>query len=109
MSVAIPRPLNDSGGIPSLDDILKDKINHDVEGDEMVVWDKGVFLNELHRQGIVLATSKSGAINGGLAARTGLKQGTYKGTQLALTEIYNLIEQAYDTPFPSSSSNPGPG
>jgi hypothetical protein len=103
MSVAVQRPLNDIRGIPSLDDILKGKINHDVEDDPMIVWDKGVFLNELHRQGIVLKTSKSGVINGDLAARTGLKQGTYKGTQMALTEIYSLIEEAYDTPFLSSS------
>lgn len=86
---------NGAGGKPALSDILNGKINHDVEEDPMVVWDKGVFLNELQRQGLVLSTQNDGSIDGKLAASTGLKKGTYKGTQLALTEIYSLIEEAY--------------
>lgn len=77
-----------------LDGILKSRIKHDVEEDPMVVWDKGVFLNELLKQGIVLSTAKDGTIDGGLATSRGLKTGTYKGTQLALTEIYSMIEDA---------------
>ena len=79
----------------SLDGILHGEIKHDVEKDLMVVWDKGVFLNELQKQHLVLRTNTDGAVDGNLAADTGLKKGTYKGTQLALTEIYSLIEEAY--------------
>lgn len=104
MSIAVQSPPNVMGKVPSLDDILNDNINHHVENDPMVVWDKGIFLNELQRQGIVLDTSKNGAINGGLAAYTGLKRGTYKGTQMALTELYSLIEEAYVTRLASLSS-----
>ena len=97
MSVEFQRRPNDIGALPKLKDILRGGINHDVEDDPMVVWDKGVFLNELQKQGLVLNTAKSGTVNGGLAARTGLKQGTYHGTRMALTEIYSLIEDAYET------------
>ena len=64
----------------------------------MVVWDKGVFLNELQKQGLVLSTSTDGAVNGDLVANKGLRKGTYKGTQMALTEIYSLVEVAYNHP-----------
>lgn len=80
--------------MPKLGDILKAKITHDVEEDPMVIWDKGVFLTELHKQGIALDTDDGGCVNGGLAADSRLKKGTYKGTQLALTEIYSMIEEA---------------
>ena len=98
MSVEVQYPSSGVGGMPTMADFLNGKINHDVEKDPMVVWDKGVFLSELQRQGIVLSTSPDGAVGGDLAANTGLKKGTYKGTQMALTEIYSLIEQAYSYP-----------
>ena len=84
------------GGDPArqLDQLLSGKINHRVEEDPMVIWDKGVFMNELQKQGIVLSTDADGAIDGGLAADRGLRKGTYKGTQMALTEIYSLLEEA---------------
>lgn len=69
---------------------------HDIEENEMVVWDKGVFLNELLKQGIVINTSDNGFVDGSLAASRGLRQGTYKGTRMALTELYSLVEEAYD-------------
>lgn len=80
--------------VPSLGKILRSKIEHHVEEDPMDVWDKGVFLAELQKQGIALATDKSGHLNGGLEKVSALKKGTYQGTQLALTEIYSLIEEA---------------
>jgi hypothetical protein len=100
MSIVQPSPAV-IGAIPGLYDILNAHIKHDIEEDPMIVWDKGVFLNELHKQGIVLTTDDNGAINGSLAARTGLRKGSYKGTRMALTEIYSLIEEAYGTPATS--------
>lgn len=94
MSVKVQSPPKDVGGMPTLDKILKGGIKHDVEEDPMIVWDKGVFLNELLKQGLVLKTKGDGAIEDDLVAEKGLKKGTYKGTQMALTEIYSLIEEA---------------
>lgn len=95
MSVAVQRPPNGVEGMPRLGDILKGGIKFHVEEDPMIVWDKGVFLNELKKQGLVLSTKPDGAVDGDLAAETRLRKGTYKGTQMALTEIYSLIEEAY--------------
>ena len=95
MSVEIQHPPN---GIPTLDDLLNGGIKHDVEADPMFVWDKGVFLNELQKQDLVLSTSSDGAVDGNLAANAGLRQGTYKGTRMALTELYSLVEEAYSHP-----------
>lgn len=96
MSVITEQLTNGSRHLPSLGDILTRKIKYDVEDDEMSVWDKGVFLNELQKQGIVFKTNNDGTISSGLAAGTGLKTGTYMGTRMALTEIYSLLEEAYD-------------
>lgn len=78
----------------TLDEILNSKVNYAVEDDPLEVWDKGVFLNELLRQGIVLNTDKTGALDGKLVARKGLETGTYMGTRLALTELYKILEEA---------------
>lgn len=94
------------GTIPTLGDILKKKINHDVETDSMEVWDKGVFMNELHRQGIMIPTTDNNATGGALVAKTGIKQGTYKGTQMALTEVYSLIEESAVSHFDSKGFEP---
>ena len=98
MSVDVQRSPGGVGGMRTLDDILNGEIKYDVEKDDMVVWDKGVFLNELQKQGLVLSTSTDGAVNGDLVANRGLRKGTYKGTQMALTEMYSLIEEAYNHP-----------
>jgi hypothetical protein len=95
MSVVAELMTDGRSPLPQLGDILNREIRYDVEEDNMVVWDKGVFLNELQRQGIVLATNSNGSLDGSVAANAGLKQGTYKGTQMALTEIYSLVEEAY--------------
>lgn len=94
MSIVAESLTNGFGPLPRLGDILGRKITHHVEADDMSVWDKGIFLNELLKQGIVLNTSDNGSVNGSLAASRGLRQGTYRGTRLALTEIYSLIEEA---------------
>jgi hypothetical protein len=99
MSVVAKSLTNGFGPLPELSDVLKRKIKYNVEDDDMVVWDKGIFLNELHRQGIVFKTNEDGTVDGTLATGRGLRKGTYKGTRMALTEIYNLIEEAYGTPL----------
>ena len=96
MSVDVQPPPGRLGD--QLNKILKGGIKYHVEDDPMVVWDKGVFLNELQKQGIVLSTNDNGAIDGNLEAKRGLTKGTFKGTSMALTEIYSLIEDAYSTP-----------
>jgi hypothetical protein len=71
MSVDILR----GGILPRLKDILRDGISHRVEDDRLDAWDKGVFLNELLRQGIALSTNDVGAIDGGIVAKKGLTKG----------------------------------
>lgn len=82
------------GTLPRLEDILRSDITHDVGIDDMSVWDKGTFISELLKQGIVLRTDEHGGLDGSLNTTKGLKQGTYRGTRMALTEIYSLIEEA---------------
>ena len=94
MSVEVQSPPKDVVGMPTLNDILKDGIKYKVEEDPMIVWDKGVFLNELLKQGLVLKAKEDGATEDDLVAEKRLKKGSYKGTQMALTEIYSLIEEA---------------
>ncbi|KAF4335872.1 lipoxygenase 1 [Fusarium beomiforme] len=89
-----------------LDEILNSEINFPVEDDPLEVWDKGVFLNELLRQGIVLNTDKTGALDGKLVARSGLETGTYFGTRLALTELYKILEEAAASHFDTQGFEP---
>lgn len=93
MSIVAESLTNGFGPLPRLGDVLRRDITHDIEEDDMSVWDKGIFINELLKQGIVLNTNENGAVDGSLAASRGLRQGTYRGTRLALTEIYSLIEE----------------
>ncbi|KAF4958927.1 hypothetical protein FGADI_2006 [Fusarium gaditjirri] len=90
----------------TLDEILNSKVNYAVEDDPLEVWDKGVFLNELLRQGIVLNTDKTGALDGKLVARKGLQMGTYMGTRLALTELYKILEEAAASHFDTQGFEP---
>ncbi|KAF4989606.1 hypothetical protein FGRMN_9013 [Fusarium graminum] len=89
-----------------LDDILNSGINHKIEEDPMKVWDKGVFINELLKQGIALSTNQDGTIDGGLVADKGLQKGSYMGTRLALTEIYSILEDAAVSHFDSRGFEP---
>ncbi|KAI8161625.1 Oleic acid lipoxygenase [Colletotrichum sp. SAR 10_70] len=97
------------GQIPTLHDVLNSEISNQVEDAPMDVWDRGVFLNELQRQRIALRPDANGATDGPLVADQGLKKGTYQGTQLALTEMYRILEESatssfaargVDAPFP---------
>lgn len=78
----------------TLDEILNSKVNFKLDEEPLKVWDKGVFLNELLKQGLVLNTDKTGALDGQLVASKGLQKGTYMGTRLALTELYSILEEA---------------
>lgn len=78
----------------TLDEILNSKVNFKLDDEPLKVWDKGVFLNELLKQGLVLNTDKTGALDGQLVANKGLQKGTYMGTRLALTELYSILEEA---------------
>ncbi|KAH7191718.1 lipoxygenase [Fusarium flagelliforme] len=89
-----------------LDEILNSGINHKIEEDPMQVWDKGVFINELLKQGIALSTNDDGTIDGGLVANKGLEKGSYMGTRLALTEIYSILEDAAVSHFDSRGFEP---
>ncbi|KAJ2976914.1 hypothetical protein NUW58_g7969 [Xylaria curta] len=89
-----------------LRDILHSGIKHDVEEHNLAVWDRGVFLNELRKQGLVLKTDINGALDGRLAASKGLTQGTYTGTRMALTEIYSLVEDAFVARFNARGLDP---
>ena len=95
MSIVADSLSNGFGPLPGLGDTLGKKIKHDIEEDVLDVWNKGVFLNELLKQNIIFKTGNNGGVKGSLAASRGLKQGTYKGTRLVLTELYSLIEEAY--------------
>ncbi|KAG8407168.1 hypothetical protein J3458_020661 [Metarhizium acridum] len=95
-----------SGITDRLHQILTGHNTHDVDKATMEVWDKGVFLNELQRQGLVLVTDKDGNLNGNLAATKCLRRGTYKGTRLALTEFYNLIQEALSSQFDTKCYEP---
>lgn len=91
MSAAVQKPLPPRS---QLDKILKGKVRNDVEEKDLQVFDKGVFMNELLRIGIALETTEQGVLKGGLVASEGIKKGTFKGTQLAMTEMYKIIEEA---------------
>ncbi|KAF2626469.1 lipoxygenase 1 [Macroventuria anomochaeta] len=106
MSIVAESLTNGFGPLPRLGDILRRDITYDVEEDDMTVWDKGIFINELLKQGIVLKTSDPGTVDGSLAATRGLRQGTYKGTRLALTEIYSLVEEAAVSHFDTQGFEP---
>ncbi|RGP71326.1 lipoxygenase 1 [Fusarium sporotrichioides] len=89
-----------------LDSILSSGLEHNIEHDPLEVWDKGVFLNELLKQGIALSTNEYGTLDGDLVADEGLKKGTYKGTRLALTEIYSILEDAAVSHFDKRGFEP---
>ncbi|KAM0326695.1 hypothetical protein ACHAQA_006566 [Verticillium albo-atrum] len=98
-----PSGINPAG---KLNKILDAGIKYPVDDSAMEVWDKGVFLNELQRQDIVLSTGKDGLANDNLVANRGLRKGTYKGTQLALTEMYSIVEDAAASHFDTKGYEP---
>jgi len=66
-----------------------------VKQDELTVFDKGLFLAELRRQGIAFASTagRPNGLGGSLQAKCGLSTGTYKGTKMAGLELYKLFEE----------------
>lgn len=82
----------DPGG--KLNKVLNAGIKYPVDESRLGIWDKGVFLNELQRQDIVLSTGEDGNAHDSLVAKRGVRKGTYKGTQLAITEMYSIIEDS---------------
>lgn len=66
-----------------------------VKQDELAVFDKGLFLAELRRQGIVLtgADGRPNGLAGSIQPTSGLSTGTYKGTKMAGLELYKLFEE----------------
>ena len=79
---------------PSLDALLRSPTSYKVEDDPMRVWDKGVFLNELLRLGLALSQDSNETVSSSLVKKTPLQKGTYKGTKMALTELYSWLEEA---------------
>lgn len=65
----------------------------------MDVWDKGVFMNELLKQGMIGSQATGNHDNAGLVARKPLTTGTFHGTSLALVQLYSMAEEAYDAPL----------
>ncbi|KAH7018034.1 lipoxygenase 1 [Microdochium trichocladiopsis] len=96
-----------------LDAILRDSNDSRVLQDDLNVFDKGLFLAELKRQGVAFSTDNNGNVDGSLVANRGLRTGTYKGTKLAALELYKLYDdamgssynsQGYETIFPTERS-----
>ena len=79
---------------PSKDELLQD-VPADVNDFRLKHWDKGIFSLELHNLAITAPTKAvtNGSISDEVVVSEGqVKEGTYHGTRLAITEIYNRIE-----------------
>lgn len=66
-------------------------------------WDKDVFSRELLNLSITPTTldDYDGVVSGRVKIPSGqVKEGTYSGTQLALTEMFSRIEKRCDKPIP---------
>ncbi|KAH7367116.1 lipoxygenase [Plectosphaerella cucumerina] len=94
----------DPGG--KLNKVLNAGIKYPVDESRLGIWDKGVFLNELQRQDIVLSTGEDGNAHDSLVAKRGVRKGTYKGTQLAITEMYSIIEDSASSHFDTKGYEP---
>ena len=78
--------------VTPLDEVLKD-IPVDISELALKYWDKGVFNHE------IVATKIAPNPNTTVVAKGQLTEGTYDGTQVALTEMFNRIERGYVTPL----------
>lgn len=85
---------------PSKTELLQDVPENIVEF-PLSHWDKGVFSLELLDLDITPVTITHGQGSRKIHFSKGhVKRGTYEGTQLAITEMYNRIETRYvDTHF----------
>lgn len=83
---------------PSEDDLFQ-AVPEDVKDYRLKHWDKGVFSLELLNLSITPPTVNifDGVVSGHIEIPAGqVKEGTYSGTQLALTEMFSRIEKRYD-------------
>lgn len=86
---------------PSQDELFKG-VPEDVKDYRLKHWDKGVFSLELLNLSITPATLNihDGLVSDHLKIPSGqVKEGTYSGTQLALTEMFSRIEKRCDKPI----------
>ena len=91
---------------PSQDDLFQ-AAPEDVKDYRLKHWDKGVFSLELLNLSITPPTVNisDGVVSGHIEIPAGqVKEGTYSGTQLALTEMFSRIEKRYDKPTPLRTS-----
>lgn len=91
---------------PSEDDLFQG-VPKDVKDYRLKHWDKGVFSLELLNLSITPPTVdiSDGVVSGHIKIPPGqVKEGTYSGTQLALTEMFSRIEKRYDKPTPLRTS-----
>lgn len=91
---------------PSEDDLFQG-VPKDVKDYRLKHWDKGVFSLELLNLSITPPTVNifDGVVSGHIKIPPGqVKEGTYSGTQLALTEMFSRIEKRYDKPTPPRTS-----
>lgn len=80
---------------PSKTDLLRD-VPESITDFPLQHWDKGVFSLELLDQAITPVTVTYGEGGRKLHFPKGqVTRGTYVGTQMAITEMYNRIEAAY--------------
>lgn len=83
---------------PSEDELFK-SVPEGVKDYRLKHWNKGVFSLELLNLSITPTTLKiyNGVVSGHPKIPSGqVKEGTYSGTQLALTEMFSRIEKRYD-------------
>ena len=85
---------------PSVDELFNG-VPKDVKDYRLKHWDKGVFSLELLNLSITPSTVdiSDGVVSGPLKIPLGqVKEGTYSGTQLALTEMFSRIEKRCEKP-----------
>lgn len=79
---------------PSKKDLLRD-VPENIADFQLQHWDKGIFSLELLDQAITPVSVTYGQGRRKLHFPKGhVKRGTYVGTQMAITEMYNRIEAA---------------
>lgn len=91
---------------PSEADLFQ-AVPEDVKDYRLKHWDKGIFSLELLNLSITPPTVNifDGVVSGLIEIPAGqVKEGTYSGTQLALTEMFSRIEKRYDKPTPLRTS-----
>lgn len=86
---------------PSQDELFQD-VPENVKDYRLKHWNKGVFSLELLNLSITPTTLNvyNGVVSSHLKISSGqVEEGTYSGTQLALTEMFSRIEKRCDKPI----------